>query len=207
MPGLDTCDLPKIRFLQLPRPLFSVSVLDRDELGDKTVEAANRLLRLSLSQKSAGYRAVLRNPLRGDDPFADFFGGTPFSTCSCRSTGKTGTQKQEVGGGTAFCEQRRLTDDKQSVVDDSQAEYTVLLNDKEIASQSGGTDPSNDIALLKVDGSSRIPTLYFQQMSDLARLWCHRQCTGEFRNTVSTGVVSGLNRRPAIWLTALNPSV
>jgi len=108
------------------------------------------------------------------------------------------TQKQEIGGGSGFI----ISSDgyvvtNKHVVVDTEAEYTVLLNngDKHPAKVLA-RDPSNDLAILKIDGKN-FPTLQLGDSDSLKvgqSVIAIGNALGEFRNTVSTGVVSGLAR-------------
>lgn len=124
-----------------------------------------------------------------DDPlFRQFFGETPSG----------GTQKQEVGGGSGFIvSEDGLILTNKHVVSDTEAEYTVLLNDgKSFPAKVLARDPTNDIAILKVDKSGLTPV----ELGDSSAIQIGQRVVaignalGEFRNTVSTGVVSGLSR-------------
>ncbi|MDD4319328.1 MAG: trypsin-like peptidase domain-containing protein [Candidatus Peribacteraceae bacterium] len=109
-----------------------------------------------------------------------------------------GTREVEVGGGTAFfvtADGLLLTN--KHVVQDAQASYTVLLNDgRKLEAKVAGVDPTNDIALLRVEGGGFQPLsvapsdeLFLGQTAIAIG-----NALGEFRNTVSVGVVSGLSR-------------
>ncbi len=110
---------------------------------------------------------------------------------------QNGTEKREVGGGTAFF----VTSDgllmtNRHVVEDEQAEYTVLLNDgKRVPATVVGRDTTNDIALLKIDGSG-YPFLTISSAEPRLGQTAIAigNALGEFRNTVSVGIVSGLRR-------------
>lgn len=111
---------------------------------------------------------------------------------------QNGTQKTEVGGGTAFF----VTSDglmitNKHVVSDTSAEYTVLLNDgQKLTAKVVARDPVNDIALLKVSGS-RFTPLSIAASDDLhlgQTAIAIGNALGQFRNTVSVGVVSGQQR-------------
>ncbi len=127
----------------------------------------------------------------GDD-LGDFFG---FRTPQYR---QKGTEKREVGGGTGFlvsADGYIITN--RHVVLDEEAEYTVLMNDetKHIA-QILGRDPVNDLAVLKIEGSN-FPYAHLGDSSNLKvgqSVIAIGNALGEFRNTVSTGVISGLAR-------------
>jgi S1-C subfamily serine protease len=117
-----------------------------------------------------------------------------------------GTQLQEVGGGTAFfvsADGLLLTN--KHVVSDTNAKYTVLLNDgRTLDATVVARDAVNDIALLKVNGSN-FPYLQLSSNDQPVlgqTVVAIGNALAEFRNTVSVGVVSGLQRT----ITAGNPS-
>ncbi|MDD4900529.1 MAG: trypsin-like peptidase domain-containing protein [Patescibacteria group bacterium] len=110
----------------------------------------------------------------------------------------SGTVKQEIGGGSGFI----ITADglivtNRHVVDDAEADYTVLMNDgKKFPAKVVGQDQTIDLAILKIDAKN-LPTV---ELGDSANLKVGQSviaignALGEFRNTVSTGVISGLAR-------------
>ncbi len=108
-----------------------------------------------------------------------------------------GTQNQVIGGGSAFfVSSNGLLMTNKHVVSDTKAQYTVLLNDgTKLPATVVKIDDQNDIALLKV---ARASTPFLALASSTARLGqtaiAIGNALGEFRNTVSVGVVSGLGR-------------
>lgn len=133
------------------------------------------------------------------DPFGGFFGDdflSPFSFRIPRYREK-GTERQEVGGGTAFFVRADgLLMTNKHVVSDEDAEYLALLNDgRKLSAKVAARHPSNDIALLQVEGEN-FPALTIAD--DEVKLGqtviAIGNALGEFRNTVSVGVVSGLKR-------------
>lgn len=108
------------------------------------------------------------------------------------------TQKQETGGGSGFLvSQDGHIVTNRHVVDDLEAEYTVFTNDgakhpaKVIAQ-----DPTLDLAVIKIGGSG-YPFLAFGDSGKLEvgqTAIAIGNALGEFRNTVSVGVISGLAR-------------
>lgn len=110
---------------------------------------------------------------------------------------QNGTQNQEIGGGTAFfISSDGLLMTNKHVVSDEKADYTVLLNDgRKLKATVIARDTVNDIALLKVDGSN-FPSLQFANSNpELGEsVIAIGNALGEFRNTVSVGVISGLQR-------------
>ncbi|MBU6142219.1 trypsin-like peptidase domain-containing protein [Patescibacteria group bacterium] len=136
------------------------------------------------------------NPF-GDLPpeFQQFFGGSGTQyTQPCQK----GTQKQEVGGGSGFIiSSDGLILTNKHVVSDTQAEYTVFTNDgKKYTAKVLARDPVQDLAVLKIDAVGLTPL----QLGDSDGIQLGQtaiaigNALGEFRNTVSVGVVSGLSR-------------
>lgn len=137
------------------------------------------------------------------DPFADlppefkdmFGGGIQFSQ-PCKSATKT--EKQNVGGGSGFIVSADgLILTNKHVVFDKAAEYTVFTNDgKKYAAKVLARDAMNDIALIKIEATGlKAATLGNSDSIKLGQTAIViGNALGEFRNTVSTGVISGLAR-------------
>ena len=127
--------------------------------------------------------------------FQDFFDFGPLQFYqSCQK----GFRRQEVGGGSGFM----VSGDgyvatNEHVVSDSKAEYTILTNagDK-YAAKVLARDSYSDLAILKIKVENS-PFLNFGD-SDALKLGqtviAIGNALGEFRNTVSVGIVSGLAR-------------
>lgn len=129
-----------------------------------------------------------------EDPFGGGF-GSPFRIPHYR---ERGTEEREVGGGSGFI----VSEDgyivtNAHVVDVEDAHYTVFLDDEtSYPAEVVAADTILDIAVLKIEGEN-LPHLPFGD-SDELRLGqgviAIGNALGEFRNTVSTGVISGLAR-------------
>jgi serine protease Do len=127
------------------------------------------------------------------NPFGGYFPGygIPFYK-------KRGYEKKTIGGGTGFL----VTNDgyivtNRHVVDDTNAEYTVLLNDKRrFKAKVLARYKLNDVAILKIEGKE-FPTIALGD-SNLVEVGQSAiaigNSLGEFQNTVSKGVISGLSR-------------
>ncbi len=134
------------------------------------------------------------NPF-GDLPpeFQHFFGGDQFFT-SCEK----GTQLQDVGGGSGFIiSADGLIVTNKHVVSDSQSSYTVFTNDgKKYSAKVLAQDPVQDLAIVKISAQG-LSTVVLGD-SDAVELGqtaiAIGNALGEFRNTVSVGVISGLSR-------------
>ncbi len=109
-----------------------------------------------------------------------------------------GYQKQNVGGGTGFIVSADgLILTNKHVVSDPKAEYTVYLNDgRKLRAKVLALHPTDDLALLKIDAHN-LPVLPLGD-SDKIKLGqfvvAIGNALGEFQNTISFGVVSGLRR-------------
>lgn len=132
----------------------------------------------------------------GDLPpeFREFFGFGGGFTQPCQK----GTKKQEVGGGSGFIVSADgLVVTNKHVVSDEKAAYTVLTNDgKKYDAKVLARDVSLDLAILKIDAGDLSPVVLGD--SDSVKLGqtaiAIGNSLGEFRNTVSVGVISGLSR-------------
>ncbi|MDP3799851.1 MAG: trypsin-like peptidase domain-containing protein [bacterium] len=114
-------------------------------------------------------------------------------------------QKIKVGGGSGFIVSRDgLVLTNKHVVQDPEATYTVLMeDDRRFPAKVLVRDPINDIAILKIETDKELP---FIKLADANKLDLGETAVaigntlGEFKNTVSVGVVSGLSR----FITAQN---
>ncbi len=111
---------------------------------------------------------------------------------------QNGTQEREIGGGTGFI----ISNDgmivtNKHVVADEEAKYTVLLNDgSKIKANVLARDPVNDIAVLKINkqGLTKIDLADSDKIRVGEEVIAIGNALGEYRNTVSTGIISGLKR-------------
>ncbi|MBD3299936.1 MAG: trypsin-like serine protease [Candidatus Moranbacteria bacterium] len=118
-----------------------------------------------------------------------------------------GTREEEIGGGSGFIVSKDgyiITN--RHVVNDTEAEYTVLTNDeRKYQAEVLGRDSINDIAVLKIDpknpiegeGVEELPLIELGNSGDLKTgqtVIAIGNALGEYRNTVSKGIVSGLKR-------------
>jgi len=108
------------------------------------------------------------------------------------------TEKKEIGGGTGFIvSPDGLIVTNKHVIVDKEAEYTVLTNEgKKYSAEIIAEDPAQDIAILKINAdnlkSAKLGNSDSVKLGQTAI--AIGNALGEFRNTVSVGVVSGLSR-------------
>jgi len=152
------------------------------------------------------YEEYYENPFK---EYEEFFGPMPeFKIPKYR---KKGTERKEVGGGTGFIISKDgLVLTNKHVVLDEKAVYTVLTNDgKKFSAKVLAKDPLQDLAILKIEQEETkdkngktikkpFPTVVLGDSDKLQigqTVIAIGNALGEFRNTVSVGVVSGLGRR------------
>ncbi len=104
----------------------------------------------------------------------------------------------KVGGGSGFI----ISSDgfiltNKHVVVDPKADYTVVMCEgKKFHAKVVARDPINDVAILKIEGED-FPHIELGESSDLElgqTVVAIGNALGQFQNTVSTGIVSGLSR-------------
>ncbi len=134
---------------------------------------------------------VYVNPF-GDDPF--------FNDVNVRVPRyiQKGTEEKKVGAGTGFLiSASGYIATNRHVVDDPEAKYTVLLSDGTQKSAAiTYVDDKIDFAIIKVEGSNyQHVTLGDSGSIKLGQaVFAVGNALGEYNNSVSTGIVSGLNR-------------
>ncbi|MCX6764859.1 MAG: trypsin-like peptidase domain-containing protein [Candidatus Nealsonbacteria bacterium] len=133
-----------------------------------------------------------------DNPFGDFF-GEDFGLRIPQYRQK-GTEKKEVGGGSGFIisEDGMILTNKHVVLDE-EAEYTVLTNDGgKFSAKVLAKDPNQDLAIIKIEKKdSSFPKVQLGDSSNVKigqTVIAIGNALGEFRNTISVGVISGLGR-------------
>ncbi|MCL5435469.1 MAG: trypsin-like peptidase domain-containing protein [Patescibacteria group bacterium] len=162
-----------------------------DLLTAAVAKAAPAVVSIVISKDVPQLEVVYQNPF-GDDPFfKDFNIQVPVYQ-------QKGTTYQKVGAGTGFL----ITADgyiltNKHVVSDDSADYTALTSDgKQYAAKVVYKDASNDIAVLKIEGSG-FATVGFGDSASLKlgqTVAAIGNALGEYNNSVSTGIISGLDR-------------
>ena len=168
----------------------SSKIVVEDSATTQVVEQSSKaVVSIIITQDLSDYY----NQTGPGSPFDNFFFfGTPFY-----SPPQSG--KQEVGGGSGFI----ITTDgmivtNRHVVERENAEYTVVLNDgTQYTAKVLARDDMNDIAILKIDADN-LPILDFGDSDQIKigqTVIAIGNSLGQFQNTVTKGVVSGINRR------------
>jgi len=181
-----------------PTPSSYHSDIDYEQRIIDVVEHSNNaVVSIIISKDVPVFEQYYTNPFEDIPPeWQEFFG--PFFQFKIPQYRQKGTEKQEIGGGTGFIvSSDGLILTNKHVVSDKNASYTVYLNTGEkYEAKVLAVDPIDDIALIKIEAHN-LPTLTLGDSDGIKvgqTVIAIGNALGEFRNTVSVGVVSGLSR-------------
>jgi len=126
--------------------------------------------------------------------------GEPFFKIQIPQYRQKGTEKKNVGWGSGFIiSEDGLILTNKHVVLEEEAEYTVVTNDEQqYKAKILAKDPVQDLAVLKIEAKKPLPTLKLGDSDNLQigqTVIAIGNALGEFQNTVSVGVISGLGRK------------
>ena len=179
-----------------PVPLYRPVIDYENAVVQAVKKASPAVVSITISKNIPIIENCPVNPYSDLPPeFQQFFGdrGTQlYAPC------EKGTKLQEVGGGSGFIiSPDGLIVTNKHVVFDAKASYTVLTNDgKKYDAKVLARDPVQDLAVIKIDAQG-LPTV---ELGDSKSIELGQtaivigNALGEFRNTVSVGVISGLSR-------------
>lgn len=181
---------------------FFVAETEEAESGGAVLPASEDRTLVDIVERSSA--AVVSVIATKDVPTARRFGGFPFFFFGNDpyDAGNGGeTERQRIGSGTGFfVDPSGLIVTNRHVVSDEEADYTVLLDGgKEYEATVLGRDAVQDIAVLRIEPKEGeiFPTLSLGD-SDALRVGqtvvAIGNSLGEFSNSVSRGIVSGLGR-------------
>jgi len=134
--------------------------------------------------------SVTREQVQQFNPFSNPFGAFTFPQETPQ------TEEQDIGSGFILSSDGLVVTNRH-VVDDANAKYKVITkDDKEFEVRKIYRDPVNDMAILQIDSDGLTPV----ELGDSDTLKVGQfviaigTALGEFRHTVTTGVISGLGR-------------
>ncbi|HSD12050.1 MAG TPA: trypsin-like peptidase domain-containing protein, partial [Patescibacteria group bacterium] len=180
---------------------------------EKTIAAVEKaspaVVSIVISKDVPVYEQYYANPFGdgGDgsgapnDFFQQFFGNNP--ALGMPQYRQKGTEHKEIGAGSGFfvSADGTIVTNKHVVADES-ADYTVIMQDgAKFPAKVLGRDPSNDIAVIKIEKAEGGKDFPFVPLGDSSTLKVGQgviaigYALGRFDNTASTGIVSGLDRR------------
>ena len=177
--------------------LYQPAIDYEQAVVDAVKKASPAVVSVVISENVPVVEQCPYNPFSDLPPeFQQFFGNDSSGLTQPCNTGQT--QLQQVGGGSGFIiSSDGLILTNKHVVSDTGASYTVITNDgKNYAAKVLARDPNQDLAVLKI-AATGLPTVALGDSDSLAlgqTAIAIGNALGQFSNTVSVGVISGLAR-------------
>ncbi|MFA6586063.1 MAG: trypsin-like peptidase domain-containing protein [Candidatus Paceibacterota bacterium] len=171
------------------------SIFSQESFVVDAVKKTNPAVVSIIISKNVPKYELYTDPNQQQDPFGGLFPNFFFNIPQYR---QNGTEKKDIGGGSGFfVSSDGLIVTNKHVVDQKDVEYTVFTNDgKKHTATVVARDPVLDIALIRVTGTG-FPYLSLGNSDSLQvgqSVIAIGNALGEYRNTVSVGVISGLAR-------------
>jgi len=203
---------PELSFPEIKSPAtatpYTSNISSEQAIIDAAKNVSPSVVSIVISKNLPVYEQQWTDPF-GDnstDPFGDLF-----PNFQIPQQVQKGTQYQEVGAGSGFIVSADgLVLTNKHVVSDNKADYTVITNDgKKYPAKVLALDPVQDLAVIKIQPKSSAvaalsagasPTFKPVILGDSSGIQIGQTAVaignalGQFSNTVSVGVVSGLQR-------------
>ncbi len=124
------------------------------------------------------------------------FGGQQYMIPDVKGSKK---ENQKIGGGSGFIiSEDGLILTSQHVVREKDADYTIIVEPEEkYSAKVLARDPINDMAILKIEADKKFPHIELGNSDKIElgeKVIAIGNALGEFTDTVSAGIVSGLSR-------------
>ena len=163
---------------------------------DVVEKNSSAVISITISKSIANRRSSIYDPFGWYELFGQDLGLPNNNESESESDGDSKTQKIGSGSGFIITKDGMIVTNKH-VVSDQEAEYTVVTSDgKEHPAKVLAMDPINDIALMKIEGQDyQVLNLGDSDALKIGQtVLAIGNSLGEFSNTVSKGIVSGLGR-------------
>jgi len=193
---------PSVKTENLPEqpPVYISDISYEQAIIDAVKSASPSVVSIIISKNLPVYEQQWVDPFDGMGPFGFL---VPQNV-------QNGTQYKEVGAGSGFIvSSDGLVLTNKHVVSDKQADYTVLTNDgQKYSAKVLALDPVQDLAVIKISRQGGIPpeagqtdkTFSAIKLGDSSGIQIGQgaiaigNALGQFSNTVSVGIISGLQR-------------
>ena len=181
-----------------PSPIITGSTEDRiTDVIDRSIDSVVSVL---ISEDVPLYDTFNSNPFENNPFFREFFNNNDFFNFSILEKRQNGSEKKQTGAGTGFIiKSDGIVITNKHVVLKEKADYSVILNNGDkYEAEIIARDPINDLAIMKI----KAPNKVFQALSlgDSSKIKLGQtviaigNALGEFSNTVSRGIISGVSR-------------
>ena len=194
---------PLSQFSEQPRPPAAQQiVVGQEELTIKIVENVSSAVVSIIAVKDFPvFEQYFTNPFGQDEFFRRLIPPEFLPNFQIPQYRQKGTEERQVSSGSGFfISEDGLIATNRHMVEDKEAEYWILLNDGgKLKAKVMALDPLQDIAILKIESAisekhNFIPLADSDKIKVGQTVIAIGNALGEFQNTVSVGVVSGLHR-------------
>lgn len=185
----------KVENIQENKVVYIPQTSQEEAIIKVVKEASPSVVNIIITKDVPVFEEYFYNPF---EEFEEFFGPTPFEF-KIPGYRQKGTEKKEIGSGTGFIisEDGLILTNKHVVIDE-EAQYTVFTPEGEkYQAKVLAKDPIRDIAILKITSTKKFKSLKLGDSETLQigqTVIAIGNALGEFKNTVSVGVISGLGR-------------
>ena len=194
---------PLSQFSEQPRPPAAQQiVVGQEELTIKIVENVSSAVVSIIAVKDFPvFEQYFTNPFGQDEFFRRLIPPEFLPNFQIPQYRQKGTEERQVSSGSGFfISEDGLIATNRHMVEDKEAEYWILLNDGgKLKAKVMAFDSLQDIAILKIE-SAISEKHNFIHLADSDKIKVGQtviaigNALGEFQNTVSVGVISGLHR-------------
>jgi len=194
---------PLSQFSEQPRPPAAQQILvGQEELTIKIVENVSSAVVSIIAVKDFPvFEQYFTNPFGQDEFFRRLIPPEFLPNFQIPQYRQKGTEERQVSSGSGFfISEDGLIATNRHMVEDKEAEYWILLNDGgKLKAKVMALDPLQDIAILKIESAisekhNFIPLADSDKIKVGQTVIAIGNALGEFQNTVSVGVISGLHR-------------
>ena len=178
-------------------------IIEESQVIETVKKVSPSVVSVVISKDMPKYRQGYTDLGNGfNDPFFNF--GIPFQEAELDENGNIQSEKVQIGGGSGFIISKDgLIVTNRHVVEDEDAQYTVITNDgEELEAEVLAKDTLSDFAVLKLTESdkNKIKNLDYVELGDSDNLQVGQKviaignALAEYQNTVTTGIISGVGR-------------
>jgi len=185
----------------VPKPADPIIITQEDLVVSIVEQASPAVVSVVATKDLPVIETYYINPFEGNEFFGEFFGQGVLPNVQVPQYRQNGTKEQQVSGGTGFF----VTSDgliltNKHIVEDSDADFSIIMSDGEkFKVDVVAKDLFQDIALLKIATTTdktftRLSLGNSSKTKPGQMVVAIGNTLGEFQNTVSVGIVSGINR-------------